>query len=420
VSFTSRSLLRWGDLDDARRRAARPLLLRSPWPIAAVLGAALAALVAWRLEIDPGGAGRAWIAIVIVVFSAVMIGAPARLYWRHDSTLLSRLPVPGGALFDVALVRSLRVTAHALVVCAPALVAFARVSGEAAARLGGWLGALAAAAALLVPVAALGGGATVASGVTATLDKAGVPLSRGTELLGAIPAVAIAAVVVIAIACVPWLEGADATALGPGWLVVAGVATVSVAAAALARGAAAAALPGIVRQVLALDRQQLAHLEIHPPTAIERAAARLLGPRARLVHGKDARLVRRRYPLAFVAGAVGTLTLWILAAARPGSVVAWAIAVVGAMALYAASLARRLTEPPIERPVTLTALPVTAADARAAKRAWYATWLAVYVGLGAAAVIARAPDPLVAAAALAVTVAASAVLGVRALAAEED
>jgi hypothetical protein len=420
---TFRSLLRWGDLDDARRRAARPALLRSPWIAPIVAGAALAAWIGWRAGVDPREASRAWIAAVIVVFCAVMIGAPARLYWRHDSVLLSRLPIPGDAQLAVALVRSARVTAHALVVCAPALAFFARLSTDAALRMAAWLGAIACASALLLPAAALAGGVLVAAprAVATAMRKLGAPAPvRRTEMLGAIPGFAMSAVVITAIVCVPWLDGRGETAFGPGWVVVGAVAGASIAAAVAALRASARVLPCALREVVALDRQQLAHLEIHPPTALERAAERLLGPRARLVHDKDARLVRRRYPLAFVAGALGTLTSWILAAARPDALVPWATAVAAAMALYAAALARRLGRPPIERAVTLASLPIAPADARAAKRAWYATWLAVYVGPGAIAVVARARDPLAAAGALAGVVAISIVLGNRALAAEED
>ena len=421
--MTFRSLLRWGDLDDARRRAARPALLRSPWIAPIVGGAALAAWIGWRAGVDPHEASRAWIAAVIVVFCAVMIGAPARLYWRHDAVLLSRLPIPGDAAFGVALVRSARVTAHALVVCAPALIFFARLSTDAALRLAGWLGAIACASALLLPAAALAGGVLVAAprAVAVTLRKMGAPAPvRRTEMLGAIPGFAMSAVVITAIVCVPWLDGRAQTAFGPGWVVIGAIAAASIAAAVVAWRASSRLLPDALREVVALDRQQLAHLEIHPPTPIERAAARLLGARARLVHDKDARLMRRRYPLAFVAGAVGTIASWILAAARPDALVAWATAIAGAMALYAAALARRLGRPPIERAVTLASLPISPADARAAKRAWYATWLAIYVGLGAAAVIARARDPLAAAGAIGGAVAIAIVLGARALAAEED
>jgi hypothetical protein len=432
---TGRVLLRWGDLDDARRRASRPWFARSPWIAPTVAGAALAGLIAWVLAdgspARDATASHAWLAAAVVVHVAVMLSAPTRLYWRHDAVILSRLPMPGGALFAVAVVRSLRTTAHALVVCLPAALVLGRVSWPWAARHLGLLGALGAASALLVPAAALGGGALVAFGSSAPMTTAarrmgvaaapaGAPAAHRTQWLGALPGFAMSAVVITTLVCVRWLDGAPTTAFGPGWIVVAALAALSAAAALVAYRGAPRLLPAALREVVALDRQQLAHLEIHPPGPIERAAARLLGRRARLVHGKDARLMRRRYPLAFVAGAAGTLTLWILAAARPADLVPWATAVAGAMTLYAAALARRLSAPPIELARTIGGLPVAGADVRAAKRLWYATWVAFYVGLGAVPAIARARAPVAAVAAVAAAVAAAGVLGIRALAAEEQ
>jgi len=407
----ARALLRWGDLDDARRRTV------SPWLVAVLASAVLTALIAWRIDVDPLGASRAWLAAVVVLMCAVMIGAPARLWWRHDAAIVSRLPIPGEALFTVALVRSIRVTLHAVIVCAPSLVFFPR---EVALRDGAWLGAFACASGFLVPAAALVGGTLVAipPAVAMAARKAGMPVpGRRSEMLGAIPGFAMSATVIVGFLCVPWLDGRAQTAIGPGSIVVGAIAIVSIVAGVAALRAAPRLMPNALREVVALDRQQLAHLEIHPPTSLERLFARLLNPRARLVHAKDARLMRRRYPLAFVAGALGTIALWILAAARPDSLVAWATALAGAMSLYAAALARRLTRDPIERPVTISSLPFARADLTRAKRLWYASWLVVYVGLGATPVIVRAP---IAAATIASAVALSILLGSRALAAEED
>jgi hypothetical protein len=52
-------------------------------------------------------------------------------------------------------------------------------------------------------------------------------------------------------------------------------------------------------------------------------------------------------------------------------------------------LARRLDAPPIEHPIVLATLPVSARHAALAKRGWWVLWLIVYAGLGAAAVLVR-------------------------------
>ncbi|MCE9580761.1 MAG: hypothetical protein K8W52_47045 [Deltaproteobacteria bacterium] len=419
--MNTRTLLRWGDLEERRRRAARPVLLRSPWLVPVVGGAAVALAVAALLRGDDpdrfATASRAWLALALLVHTAVMLGAPFRLFWRHDGALLARLPLPGGALFDVAAIRGARASVRAVIVCAPALIVFGLEDWAWAARHAALLGALALASAGLVPATALAAGGLVASEKAQALGKSfgGEVQLSGTGWLGALPGLAMSAVVIVAILCVPWLGGATATAIGPGWLVVAGLGGAAVIAVAMARAAAPAVMPHALREVVALDRQQLAHLEIHPPTGIERAVARLLGPGARLVHGKDARLMRRRFPLAYVVGAVGTITLWIMAASRPEGLVVWSTAVAGALALYGVVLARRLGEAPIEQGITLIVLPIDPAATRAAKRAWFATWLLIYVGVGAVPVIARASAPLVCAAALIGVIAVGLGVGARAV-----
>ena len=63
-------------------------------------------------------------------------------------------------------------------------------------------------------------------------------------------------------------------------------------------------MPRAMREVAALDRQILAHLEIHRATGLERAVAARLGGGAGPVFDRMARLLRRRYPLFALGGAV--------------------------------------------------------------------------------------------------------------------
>jgi hypothetical protein len=148
----------------------------------------------------------------------------------------------------------------------------------------------------------------------------------------------------------------------------------------------------ILRDVSALDRQRLAALEIRPPTALELRIARLLGDAA-LAYSKDARLMRRRYPMAFALGALAFLVLAILGFARPADPVPWLTATVGGAAIYALALAARLRRPPIELPRLSTTLPIPPAAAARAKLAWLAGWWTIFVAAPGLFAALRQADP---------------------------
>jgi len=392
--ITARRLLAWGDLHERRRRGR--------WPVAWIgcvgAGLVLAALVAREARAGDIAASRIVVAATIALFAWVMLGAPFRMYWRPDSPLLARLPIPGRALFDVALVRSLRAALAAIVMVAPAAAAMtlAPGGGELALRHLALIGAIAVASALLVPAVALGAGALVAGGKADALFEA----IGGTEVptpptawLGVLPGLTAAGVVLAAIAAAGWVAGGAETEVGPAGTLLGGLIAGSVIAALIARRAAAGVMPQAVREVAALDVQRLAHLEIHRPTAIERAVAARLGPRAALVHGKDARLMRRRFPMAFVTGALTTLALWIVAGVRPDSAWLWATTITGAFAGYALLMANRLRSRPIEHPAIAT-LPLAPGDRARAKVAYLATWTLLYPVLGGVAIAVRIADGL--------------------------
>lgn len=386
LELSSRRLLHWGDLDTRRRRQAGKLGLLA-WVARIALGAGLAALVARQAEVDPVLASRLILAALVVFYTFVMFGAPFRMYWRIDSPLLARLPIPGRALFDVALIRSLRASAAAAIVVVPAAAALAlvpEVGRELALRHLALWGAVALASALLLPAVALGAGALVVGGKAQSLMSAvggGEVAAPPSAWLGVLPGFASSWIVLAVIGSAGWVTGADETIVGPAAPLLGGIAAASLLAALAARAAAANVMPQAVREVAALDVQRLAHLEIHPPTAIERAVERFLAPGAALVHSKDARLLRRRFPMAFVAGAVTTLALWIVAAVGPDSPWIWATTLVAAFAAYGALMAHRLVTPPIELRYLAT-LPIAPADARRAKAAYLATYLVLYPVVG--------------------------------------
>jgi hypothetical protein len=406
--ISTRRLLHWGDLDERRRRRTlRVAPLR--WVVRAAVAGGLAAWVWREARLDPVVASRIVLAAVVAAYSWVMLATPFRMYWRVDSPLLARLPVPGRVLFDVALIRSIRAAGGAAVVVAPAAVALGTVATELAVRHLAVVSAVAAAAALLLPAVALGAGALVAGGKASALMRAvgGVDVpAPPTAWLGVLPGLAAAAVVLAVIAAARWAVGAAETEIGPAAPVLGGLAGGSVVAALVARRAARAVMPQAVREVAALDVQRLAHLEIHPPTALERAIGGRLGDRARLIHGKDARLIRRRFPMALVAGATATAAWWIVGAARPASAWLWAGTIGAAFAGYGLLMAWRLVSRPIELGFVAT-LPIGRADLIGAKLAYLTTWVMVYPLL-AAPVLAWRIGPGVAAAVVAGAIATAA------------
>jgi hypothetical protein len=228
---------------------------------------------------------------------------------------------------------------------------------------------LALATGLLVPGVVVFSASMIAGTTPAERESAGA-------ILGAIPGAVGALIIVAAIVGSPWLLG-DVLDGASGTFLV-GVSVASVAALVAARTSAPRVMATILRDVSALDRQRLAALEIRPPTALERAIASLLGDAA-LPYRKDARLMRRRYPMAFALGALVFLVLAIVGLAQPASAVPWLAAVTGAAILYGAALAGRLVRPPIELPRLSSSLPISSAARRRAKLAWVVSWSLVFV-----------------------------------------
>jgi hypothetical protein len=200
-------------------------------------------------------------------------------------------------------------------------------------------------------------------------------------VLGAFPGFGASVALVVILLASPWLTNHEGP-LEMVWAVVlvAGASLISLAGAIQRVGPT---MGDILRDVSALDRQRLATLEIRPPTAIERAVMKLLGAAA-LPYSKDARLMRRRYPMAYALGALVFLVLLIIGLARPADPIPWlAVPLAGAL-VYAVLLHRRLDAPPIELPRLEATLPITPAARTRAKRAWTLVWLAVFVLVPAA------------------------------------
>ncbi len=402
------------------------------WSTVVVAGVALAGLTAWRADaVTIASASHIWLAGTLAAFALTFMRTPFQIYWRKDAALLAQLPIGGTILFDAALRRcaraALATTLVAIVGAIPLVLLDADRVGAATrtlqampiagdpvprftplelfgthAVLAATLGLVAAcfipgvsiyAASLVASSKSLLQVATAIGGAPAREPQGPAPkpltapsVGSAGAVLGALPGFASSVVFVTVFLVAPALINAEAhvdprPALG----VVAGV---SIALIVSLRQKAAATMGSILRDVSALDRQRLATLEIHPPTAIERGVAKLVGA-AGLAYRKDARLMRRRYPMAYALGALAFIVLGIIAIAQP-SEPAWLIATLTGVVLYAISLGLRLTRSPIELARLSSTLPISAALRRRAKIAWLVAWVAVFVAVPAVFAIVRA------------------------------
>jgi hypothetical protein len=383
---TSRELVRWSTLHERRARAG---WWSSRWLVALAGGGAIAAWVAWRQELGITAASHAWLAATCVAFAIAFLRVPFHLYWRHDAGLLAQLPIEGGPLFDAALVRCLRAAAATTLAALVGAAPIARESAELYARHAAAAATLGLAAALLLPAVAAWAASLVASGQDRLRAVSGAAEAPSSALLGAVPGVAATLAITAILLVARWLRGGEPVL--PAVAVFGGVAGASVLGIAAMRAAAPRVMGQILRDVSALDRQRLAALEIRPPTAIERAIAGLLGEAA-LVYRKDARLVRRRYPMAFALGALAFLVLVIVGLSQPDDPGPWLTATLAGGAVYGAVLASRLHRPPIELPRLAATLPIAPAARARAKLAWIAGWWTIFVALPGAFAVVRIPE----------------------------
>jgi hypothetical protein len=411
-------------------------------------GGALAAWVWWRSGAGVVAASHAWLAGAIVGFAVTFLRVPTQVYWRADAALLAQLPIEGRPLFDAALVRCVRAAAATTIAVAIALVplALGAEGGALAARHAVFAGALGVAAALLIPAVTIGAAAMVVHGTgeralraaaalagaaprTAARSTAHVGVGAGAgskpagastavettarspagssasgtsasgssgsgsaspaAILGALPGFAATIVIAAALVVRPWLVGVASD--GPAPIVLGAISAVSLAAAIAARRGAGI-MGRILRDVSALDRQRLATLEVRPPTPIERAIARLIGDAA-LPYGKDARLMRRRFPMAFALGALVLGVLVIVGLVRPDDPTPWLMVAIGSAASYGIVLAGRLHRAPIELRRLSATLPLSASSLARAKLAWLLGWWVIFAAAPAVFAALRQSQP---------------------------
>jgi hypothetical protein len=423
---TSRELIRWSRLSERRARTVPAFMA----PVA--VGGVLAAWVGWRTSAGLVAASHAWLAGALVAYAVAFLRVPFHIYWRTDAALLAQLPIEGRPLFDAALARCVIAGVATTIAVWIGIVPLALVGSTAPAapavidlvvRHAVLAAVLGVAASLLLPAVTVGAAALVAPGggvrvlraatalggapVRAAAPRVGNPGGPASELgppeakltappaspaaiLGALPGFAATVVIVVVVLVAPWLVGAAAAVPAP--IVLGAIAGTSVVAAIAAR-AGAGIMAHVLRDVSALDRQRLATLEIKPPTSIEVAIARLIGEAA-LPYRKDARLMRRRYPMAFALGALVFGVLAIIGLVRPDDPTPWLTVAIAGAATYGLVLASRLHRPPIELPRLSATLPPTARARARAKLAWLLGWWTIFAGAPAVFAALRQTEPV--------------------------
>lgn len=392
------------------------------WIVALAVGGVLAAFVAWRGQDSVTAASHAWLAGTVATFMVAFMRVPFLIYWRSDAALLAQLPIAGPILLASALRRCAIATAATLAIVLVGGIPLALldwkavmlttrtleatpIAGDTVPHLtpftlylhhAGYAGLFALVAACFIPAVTLAAAAAVAGSrdlLQIATAVGGAPARKearplqppGTgsagAVLGAFPGFGASVALVVLLLASPWLTNHD----GPLDIVAAAVLVggVSIVALAAASQRVGPRMGDILRDVSALDRQRLAHLEIRPPTTIERAVMKLLGAAA-LPYSKDARLMRRRYPMAYAIGALIFLVLIIIGLSRPDDPIPWLVVPLAGALVYAGFLHRRLDTPPIELPRLAATLPITSSAQTRARRAWTLVWLLVFVLVPAA------------------------------------
>lgn len=390
--MNSRELIRWSTLHERRGRAG---WWSSGVVVAIVAGVAIAGWVQWRLSVSLAAASHAWLAAASVTSAIAFLRVPFHLYWRHDASILAQLPIEGGPLFDAALLRCLhaaKATTLAMLIGAlPIVVDHA----ELYARHASIALTLGAGAALFLPAVATWAATLVALGQDqarmAQLRKAtgAAEVPPSSAMLGALPGLAGTIVIVGVLLLAQWLVGKEPVL--PALAVIGTLVGVSLLSFLAVRASAPRVMGTILRDVSALDRQRLAHLEIRPPTGLETLISKLLGDGA-LPYGKDARLVRRRYPMAFALGALMFLVLAIVGGTQPDDPGPWMTATLAGGAAYGIVLASRLQKKPIELSRLTATLPISAGAIARGKVAWVSGWWLIFVAAPGAFAVVRQPD----------------------------
>lgn len=362
AGMSAASLRRWMALEHHARR-------RGVWSTSYLVWSVGLAALAWHCARNPSWL-LPWGALAVAEIIALLM-APFAMFWRHDARLWQRLALPQAGMFDVTLTQHARRSAWLF---APLFVAVA------VQRQGlGYLAVVVAAYAWVVGAAVaavFAGGVLVASDKAEALAGAMVGEFRPPRVvwLGALPAlvggITMVGFIVASghVLSQPLLFAASAiTVLLAAWLVL------------VARRGAGRHFAHALAEVVALDRQTLAHVELTKTSPIERGWSKLwpaaLQPHLRVVFA----MLRRRYPLRGLWLALGVVAVFAAPWLGAPRLVMTAMALV----VLAALDWQRINDPELRLPRLVNALGMADA-ARAARLAALALHLVVF-GVFAAA-----------------------------------
>lgn len=399
-------LARWAELDRRRRAlaVAWPGRLATGFPLAALAGLAAAAALAWLGHRDGAAEAHTWWSVIAGCATAgVVMRAPFRMYWRHDATLLARLPIGGDALYGLAARRSLRAGAQVALALGLAALPVAFAGHVDATGALAWLrfvaivaGSCAAAALLTPPLGALAGALVadekLSRGLASMAGEASGPPLIWLSFLPAMGGLGAGGVMYLS---APWAAEGTSTAGLTAAALVGGALALTAVVWLLGRRRLAAMLPFATREVAALDAVKLATLQLDTARGLEALFGRALagGGVAGAIYKKDVALARRRHPMFFLLAGLGLLVLWITAAfAGAPTRERWSLGVVTALALYLAVFGRRLARPDIEQPRLMITLPIASGSVTRAK--WtFVLWRAIFIVAAVAPCVVRAPGP---------------------------
>lgn len=301
------------------------------------LGVGLALLLVLAMGSDPTRLQwllDAWFVVATVLTIVFVFSASTQLYWRNDTPFLVTFPLQSIQWYLAHFRFSLRRLFPFALIVAPPLVVLYPFSMQ----LTLWLVLpLLASIIVSVPLAYLGGVLAWKEANANVLQASGVPPAPRAFLVGILPAIWLATT----IGSIVLTYGEPVSVIYWGSFCVA-----SLAVSFLALGLHKHMHP-VTASVLQFDRQILAHIEAHPPTATESLALKLTAPNTRSLARKDFQLLRRKVPIWYLIGVCGSVGA-SLAYWRSSTL--WTCFLAGALFFSAFQLYRESRRPPTEYP----------------------------------------------------------------------
>ncbi|MBI4510158.1 MAG: hypothetical protein HY698_11030 [Deltaproteobacteria bacterium] len=369
--MTARRILAIEALEESRRRASvggAAAIAMNPWLLAGAWGALLGALLVVAREAGGPEEARTWWLIACGLASAgLVMRTPWRFFWRSDAVLLGRLPIEGRALFLVGTWRGARTAMRLALGLGMGFLAL--LPGATA-----WLASLLVmlvslgCSTMLAPAVAAAAGAIVSS------EKVRIIVSRVTGFGGA---------------KVGWLwilPGAGGVIMllllfalarkAPSLPLVTVALSACTVAWFLGERLSRSTMQDATREIAALDRVMLAHVDLVSARGLEAAWGRLLGRNA-VIYCKDVAIHRRRYPAYYLLCGLEVVALWLFwGLSETSTAVRWTLGLAVTLGAHGALLGWRLVTPPVEHGRLMATLPFSRDEIVRSKR-HHVTWRVV-------------------------------------------